>query len=587
MSKAKSTTIKVIGRFRPIIGLEKVHGENYQEVYKFPNEQTVAVSKSLESPDVFVLDRVFSPDTAQPEIFDFIGRPIIEDILGGYNGTVFAYGQTGSGKTYTMMGNDIFDENARGIIPRGVSLIFETLSQQGSEIEYTIKCSMLEIYKEKLQDLLMQGPKLRIKADSRRGIYVDGLSEIYVVCEEEVLNILAVGEKNRTIASTKMNQQSSRSHQIFMIEVSQKLPDDTSRKGTLNLVDLAGSEKINQTGATGENLEEAKKINLSLSALGNVIHALTSRADHIPYRDSKLTRLLQESLGGNYKTSLIVNCSPHPRNLDDSINTLKFAQRAKTIKNSVKVNVTKSIESYIKTIEKLRKKLEKAEEEILTLKKLIKDYGGIARSNTMTIEPLSPGTPMLDLERDNSNSIYELQVKIEELKKQISFVTNDNSELRSQVNDTEKKLLDEKIKTAAAEAKAADFFYRIQNAQTVDKEKEGNYFKVMAENKKLEAQVDYLSKFLKETYSKFSERLVNLVNGDEIDIYEYANSKFEEIQNGLNEIMPGGVEKYFPESITLKNFFSLNTDIPNIEEFHLKRRLLESDVINCELNKKY
>ena len=139
-----------------------------------------------------------------------------------------------------------------------------------------------------------------------------------------------------------------------MIEVQQKLPNDSEKRGVLNLVDLAGSEKVRDTGVTGNNLEEAKKINLSLSALGNVIHALVVKSDHIPYRDSKLTRLLQESLGGNYRTTLIIACSPSPRNVDETLNTLKFAQRAKTIKNNAKVNMKRSPEMLMKIIKGLK-----------------------------------------------------------------------------------------------------------------------------------------------------------------------------------------------------------------------------------------
>jgi hypothetical protein len=180
-----------------------------------------------------------------------------------------------------------------------------------------------------------------------------------VVCCEELLEIIALGESVRTVAATKMNKTSSRSHQIVILEICQKFSNGSEKKGKLNLVDLAGSEKISRTGVTGTNLEEAKKINLSLSSLGNVIHALTLGAEHIPYRDSKLTRLLQESLGGNYKTTLIVACSPHPSNWEDTINTLKFAQRAKTIKNKAKINLRRSPAEYMRMINALKEELTK------------------------------------------------------------------------------------------------------------------------------------------------------------------------------------------------------------------------------------
>ena len=358
-TKEAGSNIKVVCRFRPLIDIELEFSSENKEIYLFPSEDTVLTSQG----ESFTFDKVFSTKTEQQEIFDFIGKPIIEDVLTGYNGTVIAYGQTGAGKSYTMMGLDIYNDANKGLIPRAINLIFEYVEKAETE-EFTFKCSMLEIYKEKLKDLCGNNSELKIKENKSKGIYVEGLTEIYVVSEEEMLEVLSLGERNRTVASTKMNSVSSRSHQLFILEVKQKLSNDTEKKGILNLVDLAGSEKINQTGVTGNKLEEAKKINLSLSALGNVIKSLTSNSEHVPYRDSKLTRLLQESLGGNYKTTLVINCSPHIRNTEDTLNTLKFAQRAKSIKNKVHLNIKKSAEAYIKIIDGLKNQIRQAYEEI-------------------------------------------------------------------------------------------------------------------------------------------------------------------------------------------------------------------------------
>ena len=284
-------------------------------------------------------------------MFETVGAPICAEVVNGYNGTVFAYGQTGSGKTHTMMGEDLEDFNQRGIVPRCATFIFDWVDQQETNSEFTIKISMIEIYKEMIHDLLNpQADNLQVKEDKRRGIYVKDLSEYCVVSEDELLEIISIGEEARTVSATKMNKQSSRSHQIVMVEFIEKMETGSEKKGKLNLVDLAGSEKISRTGVTGKNLEEAQKINLSLSCLGNVINALVKHHEHIPYRDSKLTRLLQESLGGNYKTTLIVAASPHPSNFDDTLNTLKFAGRAKTIKNKAKANVQRSPAEYMRII---------------------------------------------------------------------------------------------------------------------------------------------------------------------------------------------------------------------------------------------
>ena len=280
-------------------------------------------------------------DCKQQDIFDFSIRPTVDDILNGYNGTVFAYGQTGAGKSYTMMGTNIDDDEGRGVIPRIVEQIFASIMTSPSTIEYTVRVSYMEIYMERIRDLLApQNDNLPIHEEKNRGVYVKGLLEIYVSSVQEVYEVMRRGGNARAVAATNMNQESSRSHSIFVINVTQKNVETGSAKsGQLFLVDLAGSEKVGKTGASGQTLEEAKKINKSLSALGMVINSLTDgKSSHIPYRDSKLTRILQESLGGNSRTSLIINCSPSSYNDAETISTLRFGTRAKSIKNKAKVN---------------------------------------------------------------------------------------------------------------------------------------------------------------------------------------------------------------------------------------------------------
>ncbi|EDU41068.1 kinesin heavy chain [Pyrenophora tritici-repentis Pt-1C-BFP] len=277
----------------------------------------------------------------QVDVFDYSIRPTVDDILNGYNGTVFAYGQTGAGKSYTMMGSDMDDEHGKGVIPRIVQQIFASILASPSNIEYTVRVSYMEIYMERIRDLLMpQNDNLPVHEEKNRGVYVKGLLEVYVSSEEEVYEVLRRGGSARAVSATNMNAESSRSHSIFVVTVNQKNVETGSMKsGQLFLVDLAGSEKVGKTGASGQTLEEAKKINKSLSALGMVINCLTdSKTQHIPYRDSKLTRILQESLGGNSRTTLIINCSPSSYNDAETLGTLRFGMRAKTIKNKAKVN---------------------------------------------------------------------------------------------------------------------------------------------------------------------------------------------------------------------------------------------------------
>ncbi|KAJ5116989.1 hypothetical protein N7456_001337 [Penicillium angulare] len=338
MASAGSNTIKVVARFRPQNKVELSSGGT--PIVDFENEESCAIN-SREGTGSFTFDRVFPMGSAQADIFDFSIRPTVDDILNGYNGTVFAYGQTGAGKSYTMMGSDIDDDEGKGIIPRIIEQIFASILTSPSNIEYTVRVSYMEIYMERIRDLLVpHNDNLPVHEEKARGVYVKGLLEVYVSSVQEVYEVMRRGGNARAVAATNMNQESSRSHSIFVVTISQKNVETGSAKsGQLFLVDLAGSEKVGKTGASGQTLEEAKKINKSLSALGMVINALTDgKSTHIPYRDSKLTRILQESLGGNSRTTLIINCSPSSYNDAETISTLRFGVRAKAIKNKAKVN---------------------------------------------------------------------------------------------------------------------------------------------------------------------------------------------------------------------------------------------------------
>jgi len=275
-----------------------------------------------------------------------------------------------------MYGEDIYDDNTKGIIPRLINDIFNYVENVDENITFQFKLSILQIYKENIYDLLTGENNLKIKENPIKGIYVDKLTEVYIDSFETFMEYVDLAQENRIVSETKLNSYSSRSHSILIFEVTQNLNNaNFSKKGTLNLVDLAGSEKISKTGAVGETLEEAKKINLSLSALGNVIHALTSNSDHIPYRDSKLTRILQESLGGNFKTSLIVTCSPHSYHFEETTSSLKFAQRVKHIKNKVKINIKLTYEELQKIISQLRKQLGYAKIENQKLREIMAENG--------------------------------------------------------------------------------------------------------------------------------------------------------------------------------------------------------------------
>lgn len=367
-----SKNIKVFIRFRPLNDLEVglLNDSCGWMVPKYISDSTIGIYSSQEIKDnkyqmpnnyVFKYDKVFKCDSRQSEIYESVGKRIVDDVMEGYNGTIFAYGQSGSGKTYTMYGPDLYDEGIKGIIPRILEDIFNYVQKADDNIDFQFKLSVLEIYKEVMYDLISPENELKILENPATGVWIDGISEIYLSSVDEFFDYAELSQSNRKVAETKLNHNSSRSHCIMILEVTQSFrKEKLIKKGTLNLVDLAGSEKISKTGAVGETLEEAKKINLSLSTLGNVIHALTHKAEHIPYRDSKLTRILKESLGGNFKTSLIVTCSPHSYNLDEIISSLLFAKRVKTIKNKVKVNIKYSYEELQKMVNLLNQKLQLA-----------------------------------------------------------------------------------------------------------------------------------------------------------------------------------------------------------------------------------
>ncbi|KAI9658010.1 MAG: Kinesin heavy chain [Bathelium mastoideum] len=369
---ASYNTIKVVARFRPQNKIELASGG--EPIVDFESEDTCKVS-SQEASGSFTFDRVFGMQSRQADIFDFSIRPTVDDILNGYNGTVFAYGQTGAGKSYTMMGGDIDDDESKGIIPRIVEQIFAGIVASPGNIEYTVRVSYMEIYMERIRDLMApHNDNLPVHEEKNRGVYVKGLLEIYVGSVAEVYEVMRRGGTARAVAATNMNQESSRSHSIFVITVSQKnLETGSMKSGQLFLVDLAGSEKVGKTGASGQTLEEAKKINKSLSALGMVINSLTDgKSTHIPYRDSKLTRILQESLGGNSRTTLIINCSPSSYNDAETVSTLRFGVRAKAIKNKAKINAELSPAE-------LKALLKKAQTQVTTFENYISGLEGEVR----------------------------------------------------------------------------------------------------------------------------------------------------------------------------------------------------------------
>ncbi|KAM9361334.1 kinesin-like protein KIF17 [Symphorus nematophorus] len=359
-----SESVKVVVRCRPLNDREKtlcskmVLSMDLHRCQCFIEKPGAAD----EPPKQFTFDGTYFIDQTTEQMYNEIAYPLVEGVTEGYNGTIFAYGQTGSGKSFTMQG--VSEPAAqRGVIPRAFEHIFESI-QCAENTKFLVRASYLEIYNEEIRDLLGSDTKqrLELKEHPERGVYVRDLSMHTVHSVGECERIIEQGWSNRAVGYTLMNKDSSRSHSIFTIHLEICSTDaagqDHLRAGKLNLVDLAGSERQSKTGATGERLREATKINLSLSALGNVISALVDgRSKYIPYRDSKLTRLLQDSLGGNTRTLMIACLSPADNNYEETLSTLRYANRAKSIQNRPRINEDPKdalLREYQEEIKKLR-----------------------------------------------------------------------------------------------------------------------------------------------------------------------------------------------------------------------------------------
>ncbi|XP_051657298.1 kinesin-like protein KIF27 isoform X2 [Manacus candei] len=341
--------VKVAVRVRPLLSKEILH--NHQVCVRLvPNAKQIIIGKD----HVFTFDFVFGKSSTQEEVYTVCIKPLLVSLTEGYNATVFAYGQTGSGKTYTIGGDHIASVavDEKGIIPRAIQELFQHISENRN-INFYVKVSYIEVYKEELRDLLeleTSVKEIHIREDEKGNTVIVGAKEFQVECADEVISLLESGNAARHTGTTQMNEHSSRSHAIFTISICQKQSaqsqknTDTARDliaSKFHFVDLAGSERVAKTGNTGERFKESIQINSGLLALGNVISALGDpkrKSVHIPYRDAKITRILKDSLGGNAKTVMITCISPSSLDFDESLNSLKYANRAKNIRNKPVVN---------------------------------------------------------------------------------------------------------------------------------------------------------------------------------------------------------------------------------------------------------
>ncbi|XP_060637755.2 kinesin-like protein KIF15 [Anolis sagrei] len=389
-SSAEGDAIKVYVRVRP-----PADGDRSLCLSVLSTSTIRLLSKP--EPKIFTFDHVADVDTTQESVFSSVAKNIVESCMNGYNGTIFAYGQTGSGKTFTMMGppdSDNFTHNLRGVIPRSFEYLFFLIEREkekaGTGKSFLCKCSFIEIYNEQIFDLLDSASAgLFLREHITKGVFVVGAVEQVLTSAAEAYQVLTMGWRNRRVASTSMNRESSRSHAVFtiIVESIEKNNEITNiRSSHLNLVDLAGSERQKDTHTEGARLKEAGNINRSLSCLGQVMTALVDvgngKQRHICYRNSRLTFLLRDSLGGNAKTSIIANVHPGSRCFGETLSTLNFAQRAKLIKNKAVIN-----EDTQGNVRQLQSEVKKLKEQLALL----------AAGQLVHDAPLPSGTIMPDV----------------------------------------------------------------------------------------------------------------------------------------------------------------------------------------------
>jgi len=347
--------IRVYCRARPLSKTETARGNH--SVILSPDEYTLQVSTKRGMKE-FQFDQVYTPDTrgSQENVFEDV-KMLVQSAVDGYNVCIFAYGQTGSGKTFTMIGES--SGSLPGIAPRAFGEIYELLDANVKKFSYTVSVYMVELYNDQLLDLFdsSHSAKLDVKKDKKGMVVIQGAVVKQAMNADEMWKRFDEGSKNRHVASTKMNAESSRSHLIIGIVMeTTNLTTGSVLRGKLSLVDLAGSERASKTGATPEQLKEAQSINKSLSALGDVIQALSTEQNFVPYRNNKLTMVMQDSIGGNAKTLMFVNISPADYNTDETIVSLGYAARVKLITNDASKNAdNKEIARLKGIISKLKK----------------------------------------------------------------------------------------------------------------------------------------------------------------------------------------------------------------------------------------
>ncbi|CAH0719347.1 unnamed protein product, partial [Brenthis ino] len=489
---ALNECVKVVVRCRPLSEREK--NEGHDEVVRVWAERgAVQVYNPKGQDKLFTYDAAYDCTADTQTIYDEMVRPLVASVLDGFNGCVFAYGQTGTGKTHTMEGTP----DHEGIIPRAFRHIWTHIENNASpDITHLVSCSYVELYLEDVRDLLSKDcKKLTIRGQELNGFYIPEMTSVVCKSAAEMVRAMRAGNRNRAAARTDMNEHSSRSHAVFLVTVeTAHRTTNRIRVGKLNLVDLAGSERQRKTGAGGERLREAARINQALSSLGNVISALAENSPHVPYRDSKLTRILQDSLGGNSKTIMIANIGPASYNYDETITTLRYAHRAKAIKNKPVRNEDPKdakLREYQAEIERLRALIEQRRKRA-------------ARPRAPRAPAPAPAPAPADHEHSLAESTIEQEkTKTEELEHQIRALEErlvqggGGKDLLNNLNETQ--IILEQRNMEIAERKKRE----VEMQQKIDLEEETTAI-VTNTFATLQQEVDHKTQRLKKCLSKYT-----------------------------------------------------------------------------------
>lgn len=537
----------------------------------------------------FTFDFTYSPESTQEQIFNETALPILTGVMEGYNGTIFAYGQTGTGKTFTMEGGNTPD--MAGIVPRTIDWIFSYIKKT-TDKQFLVQASFIEIYMEEVRDLLGKNSNKLTVREKDGVFYVEDSKQVKVESPEEMNKLMHLGRLSRKTGETKMNPGSSRSHSIFQIivESSEEIDGEVKYKmGKLNLVDLAGSERQDKTGATGERLKEATKINLSLSILGNVISALVSGKGNgfVPYRESKLTMLLSDSLGGNTKTVMIANIGPADYNYDESINTLWYAARAKKIQNKPKINEDPKdalLRSYQEEIENMKKQLSLLGKGGIPMKQITNSEGKIVQvEDTSAVKKMEE---QLEQEKENFRKQKEDEInKInqqknlaeEEKKRLIEKIEKEKDEFKRNKEDA-KKLLNKYKDMKSKVLNSDDTHMKVKKQEEEIKKTKEELYAIKLEEERLKRDLEEKSKSNLEIQIKYKDIQAHL---------EDLNKKIQLVRDTIEKLKvenKENVEKLQSDLLSLQDYNKVLTIENSKKEFIIKHFIPQAEkdkIIDC------